>query len=504
MSIKKNFVKSIFQEWIKNYLNTNLKKIEFIVCIIVYAEIAIILLGRTISSDSVRFLGQLHAFIALYFAYRFGFLGLCVILSFSLSEITYITFLFAIDKDAFLLPGLTSKFITCLSTSIVSVLSNNQEIQKQKLEKLAITDELTDVYNLRHFNEKIDKIIEESKSGNTSVGLIFIDIDNFKNYNDIYGHTTGDKVLKSTASIIKYAVNYNHCVYRYGGDEFAVLLPNADLSSTKIIADNIKHLFEEQKNSYFGESLGKQITLSMGLSEYPNMALTIEELIQQADMALYHSKNLGKNKIHFYQDVISRIRRNISSDHQNIISVFKTLLSTISAKDRYTHGHSERVSNYACMIGEELKMSLSEIYTLQYAGLLHDIGKIEIPKSILNKTGKLSNEEYEIIKLHPVYSANILEPLEEMDQLIDFVKHHHEKFDGSGYPNGLSGKEISLGARIICIADSFDAMLSKRPYSTDMKIDEALNELIKSSGTHFDPLIVEVFVKIVRQNKELF
>jgi HD-GYP domain-containing protein (c-di-GMP phosphodiesterase class II) len=143
-------------------------------------------------------------------------------------------------------------------------------------------------------------------------------------------------------------------------------------------------------------------------------------------------------------------------------------------------------------------LSLKDVTILQYSGLLHDIGKIEIPKTILNKTGELTDEEYECIQMHPVFSANILEPLEEMSQLIEHVKHHHERFDGKGYPNGLRGNEISLGARILCVADSFDAMLSERPYSKSMATIEAINELEKCSGTHFDPEIIKVFTRIMR------
>jgi HD-GYP domain-containing protein (c-di-GMP phosphodiesterase class II) len=236
----------------------------------------------------------------------------------------------------------------------------------------------------------------------------------------------------------------------------------------------------------------------MGISQYPDLASDKDELMSQADMALYHSKNLGKNKIHFYQDVISRIRKGISKDHQHMIGVFKTLLSTISAKDTYTLGHSERVSTYAVMIGEALNLSLNEISTLQYAGLLHDIGKIEIPKTVLNKTGRLTYDEFELVKRHPVYSANILESLSDIDQLVDFVKHHHERYDGTGYPSGLCGNQISLGARVLCIADSFDAMISERPYCRAMNTDDALEELQICAGEHFDPNLVELFVSIMK------
>lgn len=228
------------------------------------------------------------------------------------------------------------------------------------------------------------------------------------------------------------------------------------------------------------------------------MSRNKNELIYQADTALYHAKNLGKDKVHLYQDALMQIRKNISSDHQQLIGIFKGLLSTISAKDKYTHGHCERVSAYAVLIAEAMELSLKEISIIQYAGLLHDIGKVEMPKHILNKKEELNDEEMSYLRQHPVYSENILEPLGDMDKLTDYVRHHHEKFDGTGYPDGLKGEEISLGARILCVADSFDAMVSDRPYSKSMTMEQAFSELEKNAGTQFDPEIVKVFIKAMK------
>ena len=239
----------------------------------------------------------------------------------------------------------------------------------------------------------------------------------------------------------------------------------------------------------------------MGLSEYPHLSASKDDLISQADMALYHAKNLGKDEIHFYQDVISYIRKGISSDHQQLIGIFKALLSTISAKDKYTLGHSERVSTYVVMIGEYMNLSDQEITILQYAGLLHDIGKIELPKSVLNKKEPLTEEELLQIRMHPVYSENIVEPLENMDQLRDYIRHHHERIDGQGYPDGIAGEQISLGARILCVADSFDAMMSERPYCPSMSQDQAISELQRCVGTQFDANVVKAFVQALQLKK---
>ena len=471
-----------------------------------YVGMAIVLPTKVIHDDTVSVLGQIQAFIAFYIAFRFRYLGLIVILLLNLIEGSLLFSIYMVSPNLSLFTGLTSKVITIISSIIVAVLSQSQENQKKKLkmqkimlEQIAVTDGLTDVYNQRFFNLALETKIWETEKKQGSLGLILIDVDDFKMCNDLYGHDFGDSVLKITASVVKSASGPNNIVCRYGGDEFAVILPDCDLESAKEVAQNIKAHFEEFRFEHHENISLNKVTLSMGLSVYPDMASNKDELISQADMALYHSKNLGKNNIQFYQNIIQQLRKNITSDHQQLIGVFKTLLSTISIKDKYTLGHCERVSSYAVMIGKELNLDIKDIMSLQYAGLLHDIGKVEIPKSILNKINPLTADESETIKKHPVYSANILEPLDGMDRLIDYVIHHHERYDGKGYPHGLSGEEISLGARILCVADSFDAMLSERPYSKASMMNEAFVELERCAGTQFDPKVVKAFISSMKK-----
>ncbi len=489
-----NFFKHIGNEYFGNIF----KIIEFCIVLLYYLTFMFFFTRDMVPDELFSIFGQIQGFLALYMAYRFRLFGFTIIMLLEMYQAAYIIGRLLIEPNMSLMAGVLSKTLTIISMLIVALLSNKQEMQKRDLKRLAITDELTGVYNQRYFNTSIINELEKCKKKKTSLGLILIDVDNFKKYNDIYGHDKGDEVLKSTASLIKFAAGTENLVFRYGGDEFSVLLPDSDQFNTTRVADNIRNEFELQRHFCYSDGIGSQISLSMGISQYPELAKNRDELMNQADMALYHSKNLGKNKIHFYQDVISRIRKGISKDHQHLIGVFKTLLSTISAKDTYTLRHSERVSTYAVMLGEALNLSLNEISILQYAGLLHDIGKIEIPKDVLNKAGSLTCEEFELVKMHPVYSANILESLADIDQLVDFVKHHHEKYNGTGYPSGLYGNQISLGARILCIADSYDAMISERPYCGAKSTDEALEELQKCAGEQFDPELVEVFSSIMK------
>lgn len=500
----KNKLKSIRKTYFKNPLNV----FEFLFFEILYISISLLIMHPTQSESFKQIVGQFHIFVAIYLAYRFRFFALSIGLFINFIEISFLIFAYTISPMFSILAGLTSKMLTVVCTITVSIFANFQEIQKQKLheqkcklELLSVTDDLTGSYNHRFFNEILDKEIEKSKTDNRPVALVMIDIDNFKMCNDVNGHDYGDCILKGTASILKEAAGSNNFVCRYGGDEFAVILPGFNLQSASQIAHKMRNLFEKNKCNYFKNHSFSNITLSMGLSVYPELAATKDDLINQADMALYHSKNLGKDKIHFYQDVLEKLKKHISSDHQHMIGVFKALLSTISAKDEYTRGHCERVAHYSVMIGKALNLSIKDISMLQYAGLLHDIGKVEVPKLILSKTGKLNDSELDIIRQHPVYSANILEPLS-MNQLIDYVLHHHERYDGFGYPHRLAGESISLGARILCVADSFDAMLSERPYSASMTIDEAFMELEKNSGTQFDPEIVKIFIKVMKESDE--
>ncbi len=504
LSTSKMKIKSIKHKYFNNSYNT----FEFILVEVLYILISVLLMNKYQTEGFKQIVGQFQIFVAIYLAFRYRFFGLSIGLTINIIEIAFLSHAYFLYPKVGILAGLTSKVLTVISSIIVAILSNIQQHNKQtlqeqksRLELLSVTDDLTGTYNHRFFNSAIDSEIEKSKINNNSISLIMIDIDNFKMCNDISGHDYGDTILKGTASMLKEAAGVSNFVCRYGGDEFAVILPGSDMQEANQIAHSIRNIFDKHKSNYFEQNTYSNITLSMGLSVYPDLANDRDELINQADMALYHSKNLGKDNIHFYQDVLVNLKKNISSNHQHMIGIFKALLSTISTKDKYTRGHSERVAHYAVMIGEALNLSLKDISMLQYAGLLHDIGKVEVPKLILSKTGQLTDTELDIIKQHPLYSANILEPLN-MTQLIDYVVHHHERYDGFGYPHGLAGTSISLGARILCVADSFDAMLSERPYCKSMDMDEAFAELKQHSGSQFDEEIVNVFINIMKNSEE--
>jgi len=489
----RTFIGKLIGNVLSNHFDSKIKLFEYISCVFLILFLSLALYLEMTPEVLRAFVSQIQILIAFYLIFRFNFLGLIFCILSSSIDLISLFILYNQDYNIDYLIGFTLRLLTIIVGTIIAILAFKQDIQKKKLQKLAITDELTDVYNQRQFRILLENEIDNTNKNNSTLGLIMMDIDNFNMYNDLYGHECGDKILKATSTILKSIVKQNGYVCRYGGDEFAIIFPNTNIESLEMIAYNIVQKFERVRSNYFSEKLSEKVTLSIGLSEYPNRSCSKSELISQSDMALYHAKNLGRGRVHLYQDIISQIRKNLSSDNQQLIGAFKGLLSTISAKDKYTHAHSERVSSYAVIIGKAMSLSLDEITVLEYAGLLHDIGKIEIPKSLLNKNSSLTYDEQLIIRQHPVYSENILEPLEDIDNLLDYVRHHHERFDGSGYPDGLACNEISLGARILCVADSFDAMISERPYCKRKTTEDALMELKMYSGSQFDPEIVDIF-----------
>lgn len=483
----------------KEYFPNRSRKVEFAGLIFAYLIFTIIMYSTPNEYKGVTAAAQ--SFATYILAFRFGLLGWVIASVFTANEMRIITGLYIATHDAVYIVAICVKLFTIMAATLIAIIGSKQEKQKKKLQKLSITDELTGLNNQRYFHLILEDLLEKAKRDGSSLGLMMMDIDDFKMFNDIYGHSYGDAILSGAGSLMNDLAEEGQFICRCGGDEFAVIIPNADINTIEKTAKNFIKRFGELAPAYFPKDLHEKISLSIGISEYPILSSNKDELISQADTALYHAKNLGKDKIHFYQDIMKQLRKGISSNHQQLIGAFKALLSTISAKDKYTLGHSERVSTYAAKIGEALGLSPKDICTLQYAGLLHDIGKIEIPKSILNKTERLTDEEFTLIRMHPIYSENILEPLNELDQLLLYVRHHHERFDGKGYPDGLAGKQISLGARILCVADSFDAMLSERPYSPRKTIEQAIIELKRCSGSQFDSEIVPVFLSVLEMEQ---
>lgn len=372
----------------------------------------------------------------------------------------------------------------------------------EELKNMVNRDGLTGVYNHRYFHDTLGEKIKEATDRNEPISLLYIDIDNFKYYNDLNGHQKGDEVLKAIGQLLSQSVRAIDIVARYGGEEFVVILPGADKQEGLSIAEKIRQTVEStyiisQENQPTGN-----LTVSVGLATYPDNAKDDTELIKSADDALYRAKFFNKNRVEVYASVLDEIKKEINESENELVTSIKTLISVINAKDRYTYGHSERVVMFSRMLADKLELSEREKKDLVYGAYMHDIGKINIPVDILNKKMPLTKEEWERLKQHPDQGAEIIRTVESLQSIIPLIRHHHEKYDGTGYPAGLKGEEIPYLARVLTVIDSFDAMTSNRPYNKHKTYEEGFTELRKFSGIQFDPDIVEVFIETISENKE--
>ncbi|EDT84060.1 diguanylate cyclase [Clostridium botulinum] len=374
----------------------------------------------------------------------------------------------------------------------------------EKLESLVNKDGLTDVYNHRFFHDALSKKVIECEEENEALSMIFIDIDYFKHYNDLYGHQKGDQVLKTIGEILKNNTRKEDIVARYGGEEFSVLLPNTSEEEAINIAENIRGkieytYFEGEENQPNGN-----LTVSMGISVYPYKAKSDMELIKSADDALYRAKFFNKNRVEAYTSILDELKNDIDEEHIDLVTSIKTLISVINAKDRYTYGHVERVVLYSRLLADKLKLSEEDKKNFIYGAYMHDIGKINISREILNKKMPLSGKEWEILKQHPVNGVEIIKPVNSLQNISDLILHHHERYDGKGYPDKLKGDNIPFLARALTVVDSFDAMTSNRPYNRRKTYEEAIEELKRCSDTQFDSYIAEKFIEVIIENKDSF
>ena len=367
----------------------------------------------------------------------------------------------------------------------------------------ARTDEITGLINRKYFYETLQE--EYIKHKNNSLALIILNIDDFKLYNQLYGYKEGDIALKNIAHIIKTAVGQKGIVSRYSGKEFAIILPFYDILSAKNLAENIrKQILNMNKKSK--DYPLKALTVSGGICAIPHSANTVKQLVDNADMAVYHAKRRGKNLILAYSvekkdleneinDIVEEKKADIYSE---CASTIFALTAAIDAKDHYTFNHSKRVAYYATRLAYAYGMDEDFVRIIKEAALLHDIGKIGVPEQILNKPGKLTDEEYDKIKGHVENSIGIIRHLPSLDYVIPAVIGHHERYDGKGYPRGIAGEDIPLSARMLCIADAFDAITTERTYKQPSTALEALEILEANAGRQFDPVLVPIFVQLVK------
>lgn len=349
----------------------------------------------------------------------------------------------------------------------IQLMKRNQEISY-----LSYHDVLTGLYNRRAYEEKIEVL---NKEISLPISVIMADVNGLKLMNDTFGHNKGDILLKKSASIIKNACKEDALVARWGGDEFIILLPNTKKEKATNLVNKIKELCKAENIN------GINISISFGIATKNSTKEYISKILKSAEDSMYTNKSLE-----------------VQSSRSHMIS---TIITTLHEKNPREEIHSKRVSELCQEIGVAMELSNLELRKLNIAGLLHDIGKIAIDDSILNKPGKLNSKERDQINRHPEIGYRILCSSYEMLELAEYILTHHERWDGSGYPKGLKEEAIPQNARIIAIADSYDTMTSHQPYRNTLSEELAIEEINKNAGLQFDPNIAKIFIeKVLNKN----
>lgn len=360
------------------------------------------------------------------------------------------------------------------SNDVIGVAIFSYDVTKRKsyeihLEYLNYHDALTNVYNRRYYNENM---ITYDSIENYPLCLILGDVNSLKTVNDAFGHQAGDEMLKQTADVLKNIVGETGFVSRIGGDEFIVLLKNTPKHKAEKVIKDINSALDQRSIE------GVRLSMSIGY-EILEQGGSVENTFKQAEDKMYINK--------LYEQ---------STDKNETIN---TIMKGLYEKNSREEMHSQRVSKYCGMIGQALKLPKDKVNSLKIAGILHDIGKIAIEDSILDKPGKLTDFEYERIKKHSEIGYRILSASSQYLEISKDILHHHEHYNGKGYPRGLKGENIPFNSRIIAVADAYDAMTLSRPYRSSFTKEEAIKELKKCSGTQFDPLIVDAFIKVINK-----
>ena len=360
--------------------------------------------------------------------------------------------------------------------------------------RLAQTDPLTGLGNHRHFQEQLQLKIESAEQTRLPLSVVLLDLDNFKQINDRYGHPVGDKVLAEVAARLRDAGQ----AFRLGGDEFAVVLPGHGEEAARRVGDKIVRDLGNAETEH-----GGTVSFSAGVATFPQHGIERAELVRVADIALYWAKGEGKNRVRVYRPdmpAMTQLQRLATDpDRSARLQAAAALAGAVDARDAYVGSHSQRVGEYAAAVAERLEFPPEEIELIRLAGKLHDLGKLAIPEEILRKRGSLTPREREVLERHPQIGQNMLDPLG-IEPVASWVLHHHERWDGDGYPGNLSGERIPIGARIIFAADSFDAMTSDRVYRPALSYDEATDELRRCSGTQFDPIVISALLDELETN----
>jgi diguanylate cyclase (GGDEF)-like protein len=396
----------------------------------------------------------------------------------------------------------------------------------QKMQHQSITDALTGLKTRRFFLESLSQEWKRASRSGRPFSVVLIDLDKFKEVNDTEGHLEGDLVLARVGRLLEQKCRQSNVVARYGGDEFVILMPETGVEQALTLSERLRLWMAT--DPMLSE---RHVTGSFGVASFPLHGSSTEDIVRVADAGMYVSKHAGGNRVSTAEEVsekegsamqrqqissfvegflqrddtssdhltelMSNLRRMCSSmeeqaAHEAMADAIRSLAHAVETREMNSTSHSSGVAFYTRVIAQELGLDKEEVDTIVFAASIHDVGKIVLPTKLLNKAAHLAEDEFHLVKVHPIVGAQIIETLRGSERIRQYVKHHHERFDGTGYPEGLKGDHIPLGARIIAVADAFVNMTTERPYSAAVHPGEAARELESKSGTQFDGMIVRI------------
>lgn len=394
----------------------------------------------------------------------------------------------------------------------------------EEVAEAASRDPLTGLYNVREFQRRLDKEAERSDRTGAPLSILMVDVDYLKQVNDTYGHMTGDQLLCDMAKALLAELRVIDTVARYGGEEFGILLPETGSERARAVAERLRQRIEQLRH----DGVPEPVTVSIGIASYPDHGLTAAEALHNADVALYTSKDEGRNRATVYGDddrpaavvaheeeplhdptMIEAIREALkgletSRELLRHLDVIASLAAVMRAKDPDALDQMRDVSTMAELFLTHLPIGERERWTIHIACLLRDVGKLAIADEILQKQDVLTREEYEIVRRHPAVSAQIVQPLKGLEAVVPLVRHHHERWDGMGYPDGVKGEEIPYGARVVGLIDALYAMVRRRPYaSRERGLRYACEEIRRNAGTQFDPDLARRLLAVIEANHDI-
>ncbi len=368
------------------------------------------------------------------------------------------------------------------------------------LEALALTDPLTGLLNHRAFQERLEQELRRAERERYGIAIVALDVDNFKEINDRWGHAAGDEGLRTLSHCFRAHLRPHDVSGRVGGDEFCLAIIRSSAEKAEEVVDRLRDSIAELEVG----PAGQRITISAGIAEFPRHSISREELMHLADGAMYWAKSSGRDRTCIYSSdnpfALSPEERAAQAAREGLVNTVHALAKAVDAKDAYTSMHSQRVGRYAATLARALGFDDDAIEVIRTSGVLHDVGKIGISDTILRRAGCLSEDEAAIMRRHSELGRDIIAGAG-MPDIADYVLNLHERYDGGGYPRGIAGEEIPLASRILHVADALEAMTSSRVYRDALPVEEALLEIERVRGTQVDPHLADALVRLVRQGE---